>query len=122
LANARSEAAVARSELAEQLAGRYQAEAEGAQAKADAEITRAQVRAKGAQDLAENRASQISGLIAQVEDLRADHVGLAGAPKGKPRNPDRGVKRAGHEVSHFRGARLARPRKWPGLGQPGGRR
>ena len=42
------------------------------QAKADAEITRAQARAEGAQELAENRASEISRLIAQVEDLRAD--------------------------------------------------
>jgi DNA repair exonuclease SbcCD ATPase subunit len=82
LASARSEAAEARTELAEQLASRYQAETETAQAKADAEITRAQVRAEGAQELAENRANEISRLIAQVEDLRAD------LRRARDRNPE----------------------------------
>jgi hypothetical protein len=72
VAAARTEAAAARTDLAEQLASRYQAELEAAQAKAEAEITRAQVRAEGSQELADNRASEISRLVAQVEDLRAD--------------------------------------------------
>lgn len=72
LATARTEAAAARSELAEQLAGRYEAERAAAQAEADAHISRAQVRAESAQELAENRASEISRLVTQVEDLRAD--------------------------------------------------
>jgi chromosome segregation ATPase len=72
LATARSEATTARTELTEQLASRYQAQLEAAQARADAEITRAQVQAEGAQQLAESRAGEVSRLVAQVEDLRAD--------------------------------------------------
>jgi hypothetical protein len=72
LTTARTEAAAARAELTEQLASRYQAEKESAQAKAEAEITRAQVRADSAQEIAENRASEVARLVSQVEDLRAD--------------------------------------------------
>jgi chromosome segregation ATPase len=72
LTTARAEAATARTDLAEQLASRYQAELAAALAKADAEITRAQVRAEGSQELADNRASEVSRLVAQVEDLRTD--------------------------------------------------
>jgi chromosome segregation ATPase len=72
LAAARAEAVTARTELAEQLAGRYQAELAAAQAKADIEITRAQVRSESVQELAENRANEVSRLVAQVDDLRAD--------------------------------------------------
>jgi colicin import membrane protein len=69
IAAARTEAAAARDQLAEHLASRYEAERAAAQAEADAQITRAQVRAESAQELAENRASEISRLVAQVEDL-----------------------------------------------------
>jgi hypothetical protein len=72
LATVRSEAAAARTELAEQLTSRFQAEKEAALAKADAEITRAQVQAESTQELAENRASEIARLVSQVDDLRAD--------------------------------------------------
>jgi DNA repair exonuclease SbcCD ATPase subunit len=68
----RREAVAARTELAEQLTRRYQAENEAAQAKADAEIIRGQVRADSAQELAENRASEIARLVNQVDDLRAE--------------------------------------------------
>jgi hypothetical protein len=72
LATARMEAAAAHDQLAEQLAGRYEAERAAAQAEAHAQITRAQVRAESAQELAENRAGEISRLVAQTEDLRTD--------------------------------------------------
>jgi DNA repair exonuclease SbcCD ATPase subunit len=68
----RSEAAAARAELADQLAGRYTAEGEAARAKAEAEIARAQAHADSAREIAENRASEIERLVAQVEDLRTD--------------------------------------------------
>jgi hypothetical protein len=58
LAAARTDAAVARDGLEEQLAGRYEAERAAAPAEADAQITRAQVRAESAQELAENRAAE----------------------------------------------------------------
>ena len=72
LVAAQAEAAAARAELADQLAGRYQAELEAAAAKAHTEITRAQLRSESARELAENRASEVSRLVAQVDDLRAE--------------------------------------------------
>jgi colicin import membrane protein len=68
----RAEAATARDELAEQLARRYQAENVAALARADTEVTRAQLRADATHEIAENRANEISRLVAQVEDLRGD--------------------------------------------------
>jgi hypothetical protein len=68
----RDEAAAARVELAEQLAGRYQAESEAVRAKADVEIARAVAKADSAREIAENRAGEVQRLVAQVKDLQAD--------------------------------------------------
>jgi len=72
LAAARDEAAAAHRDLTDQLVGRYQAERAAAQAKAEADTARAEIRAEGAHELADNRASEISRLVAQVDDLRAE--------------------------------------------------
>ena len=72
LSAARSEALAARELLGEQLAARYQAQLEAARAKADAEVTRAQARAEGAQELAESRAGEVTRLVTQIDELRAD--------------------------------------------------
>jgi hypothetical protein len=72
LRDAARQADTARHDLAENLARQHRAELDAALAKADAETTRAQLRADAAQELAESHIRQIARLDAQVDDLRAE--------------------------------------------------
>jgi antitoxin YefM len=61
-----------KAEVTESLTARHAAELDGVRARTEGEVARAQAHAAGAAELAETRSAELSRLVAQVEDLRAE--------------------------------------------------
>ena len=61
-----------RRETTERLGATHAAELESVRARAEIDLARAEAKAQGAAELAEARSAEVTRLLAQVEDLRAD--------------------------------------------------